>query len=151
VGPEGNGTCDCDEGWLRHEGRCYQEFSPAFCGEGKILNLGTRRRLKTGQQYTCVSNPCEESSLPFSSTWEDRFCHPRPDVDDIASCELYVSNKDVDGSILKCCEPSERRECSDEVLINPASLAAGCKHPGCCRRGTIFSPIGKKCVEAFRT
>ena len=76
----GNVECDCDEvtykyysnflfiindsqGWLRHEGRCYQEFTPAFCGENEVLNLGTRKRLKNGETYTCVRNPCNSNQL----------------------------------------------------------------------------------------
>ena len=72
---DGHPECDCYEveyeyyflskvflddfqGWLRHEGRCYQEFTPAFCGDNKILNLGTRKRLRNGQKHTCVKNPC---------------------------------------------------------------------------------------------
>ena len=78
---DGNVECDCDEvkyryhfglfrndsqGWLRYEGRCYQEFTPAFCGGNKILNLGTRKRLRDGETYSCVSNPCrhQENMLP---------------------------------------------------------------------------------------
>ena len=79
---EGNPQCECDgdevnkyqiisaftisffsQGWLRHEGRCYQEFTPAFCGENEILNLGTRKKLKKGQTYSCVRNPCGANKL----------------------------------------------------------------------------------------
>ena len=56
------------QGWLRYEGRCYQEFTPAFCGENEVLNLGSKRFkgviLSTGgQNYTCVSNPCNSTQL----------------------------------------------------------------------------------------
>ena len=79
---DGNVQCDCDEvkyeiwislyltiynwfskGWLRYEGRCHQEFTPAFCGENEVLNLGTRRRLRGRQTFTCVPNPCDANQL----------------------------------------------------------------------------------------
>merc|ERR1712183_566207 len=66
---DGNVECDCDEGWLRNEGRCYQEFTPAFCGENEVLNLGTKRRLREGQTYTCVLNPCDANQLAHRETW----------------------------------------------------------------------------------
>lgn len=152
VGPNGNGTCDCEEGWIRHEGRCYQEFSPAFCGAGEVLNLGTKEPLEAGQNYSCITNPCNnvKNALPNRITWKDRFCHPRPEVDDIAVCELYVSNKDVDKSVLKCCEPWGRRECTEEVLLTPAAATPHCKNKGCCKRGNVFSFPLKKCVAGFK-
>ena len=27
---DGRGQCDCKEGWVRYEERCYQELTPAF-------------------------------------------------------------------------------------------------------------------------
>ena len=40
LGEDGQGYCDCDEGWIRYRERCYQEFTPAFClGENQILRL----------------------------------------------------------------------------------------------------------------
>merc|ERR1712183_127181 len=40
LGEDGLGHCDCEEGWLRYRGRCYQEFTPAFCpGPDQILFL----------------------------------------------------------------------------------------------------------------
>merc|ERR1719414_283662 len=37
----GEAYCDCDEGWVRYDGKCYQEFTPAFCAvENQILKLG---------------------------------------------------------------------------------------------------------------
>merc|ERR1712183_1069535 len=153
VGPDGNGTCDCDEGWIRHEDRCYQEFSPAFCGEGEVLNLGTMKKLEAGQQFSCIPNPCQnvENALPHRETWSDRFCHPRPDVEDIGECELFVSNKDENKSVLKCCGPWERRECAEEVLINPTGLGPHCKYKGCCGCCKVYSFFRKECVAAFNS
>jgi len=151
VGPDGNGTCDCEENWIRHEDRCYQEFTQAFCADGKVLNLGTRRKLKNGARYSCVRNPCDEDTLAHSSTWKDRHCHPLPEeVDDIAECELVPSNVHEDGSRLKCCDPSERSSCEEQNSINPASLPGQCKRPGCCKLPKkIFSRPQKKCVDTF--
>ena len=79
---EGNPQCECDgnevnkykiisaftisffsQGWLRHEGRCYQEFTPAFCVENKVLNLGSLRRLRDGRKFSCVRNRCGPNKL----------------------------------------------------------------------------------------
>ena len=59
LGEDGRGYCDCDEGWLRYRGRCYQEFTPAFCPgldeilffrnpdkKGKIIWPGVRNGFK---------------------------------------------------------------------------------------------------------
>ena len=51
---------------MRYKGKCYQEFTPAFCPEGQILNLGTIR-LPAGEKYQCVDNPCakvQPGSIP---------------------------------------------------------------------------------------
>ena len=71
--------CDCDEvrlrisiewnfdsniqGWMRHEGRCYQEFTTAFCPQNQILNLGNYRRIRDGKKYNCKRNPCLSPTL----------------------------------------------------------------------------------------
>merc|ERR1712241_460774 len=123
-----NGACDCEENWIRHEDHCYQEFTQAFCADGKVLNLGTKKKLKNGARYACIGNPCDEDTLAHSSTWKDRHCPPLPEeVDDIAECELVPSNVHEDGSRLKCCDPSERSSCEEQNSINPASLAGQCK------------------------
>ena len=45
LGQDGRGHCDCDDGWLRYHGRCYQEFTPAFCpGPGQILTFNKPKK-----------------------------------------------------------------------------------------------------------
>ena len=80
MGEDGLGYCDCQEGWLRYEGRCYQEFTPAFClgrdqiltfqppssqtvfpGEGKKLYIEGLKH-----NFSCQRNPCEPSYLPHT-------------------------------------------------------------------------------------
>ena len=100
LGEDGRGRCDCAEGWVRHEGRCYQEFSPAFCPGGSILRLTPPEIPKTGNwinpdqflalrlNVSCMENPCQPFSLPHSSTWsEDKpVCHEV--VEDLDGCEV---------------------------------------------------------------
>ena len=81
VGEDGVAFCDCDKGWVRFKGKCYQEFTPAFCHEeGQILKLNTRpEKCGTGlcfpeeldiflegmeKNFTCIENPCPTSSYP---------------------------------------------------------------------------------------
>ena len=68
MGEDGLGYCDCQEGWLRYEGRCYQEFTPAFCpGTDQILFFRKPAReqiiwpegVKRGKQkYQEIINKC---------------------------------------------------------------------------------------------
>ena len=82
LGEDGTVYCDCDEvrrldlewnfdnniqGWLRHEGRCYQEFTPSFCPENQILNLGNYRRIRDGRESECKRNPCIHPTLPHTN------------------------------------------------------------------------------------
>jgi len=155
AGPDGNGTCDCDtgEGWLRHNGRCYQEFTPAFCEDGKVLNLGTKKKPRAGE-FDCIKNPCDDNSLAHRTTWHNRYCHPKPEVDDLDQCELYVSNEDENGSPLKCCSPGKRKACSNQDFIQSNSLPPGCKRAGtggkCCKQGDVYSLVRKECIKGFK-
>ena len=81
VGEDGVAYCDCDEDWVRFNGRCYQQFTPAFCqGKNEILQLNTKPSTTVGgflneeelmilkegfkQNFSCVENPCPPSSYP---------------------------------------------------------------------------------------
>ena len=81
VREDGVAYCDCDEGWIRFNERCHQQFTPAFChGENEILQLNTKPSatlggvlnpeeltiLKEGvkQNFSCVENPCKPSFFP---------------------------------------------------------------------------------------
>ena len=81
-GEDGLGYCDCDEGWLRYQERCYQDFTPAFCrGDNQILRLNLRpeecnQTLPTAQleicmegvklNFSCLENPCPQDSYPHT-------------------------------------------------------------------------------------
>ena len=100
LGEDGRGRCDCEEGWVRYEGRCYQEFSPAFCPGDTILRLRPPETPTNGNWITpfelgllrlnisCMKNPCQPFSLPHLSTWsEDNLvCHDV--VEDLENCEV---------------------------------------------------------------
>merc|ERR1711953_1026569 len=75
LGDDGEGVCDCDEGWIRYKEKCYQEFTPAFCsGENEILRLNMTpdecyniypEQLETCLQgvigrFSCLENPCPQ-------------------------------------------------------------------------------------------
>ena len=80
-GEDGEGYCDCMEGWMRVEGNCYQEFTkaPHLCQdddyllrfkepttEGKVfwpslLNIVT---LHLKLNFSCIENPCSDGQLP---------------------------------------------------------------------------------------
>merc|ERR1712066_848736 len=80
VGKDGTAYCDCDEGWVRYEEKCYQEFSPAFCAvDHEILKLNKPPssckniffpdQLKVcirgkRDKFSCIKNPCPPSSYP---------------------------------------------------------------------------------------
>ena len=81
VREDGEAYCDCDEGWIRFNGRCHQQFTPAFClGENEILQLNTKPSATLGgylnpeeltiikegfkQNFSCIENPCPSSSYP---------------------------------------------------------------------------------------
>jgi len=122
--------CDCDEGWLRYEGKCYQEFSPAFCKDNKILNLGSAvrrtRRVKKGEQFKCITNPCgdDDNLLPHRSTWRrHKFCHNISELESLGDCELCVTNPDLKFSPLKCCTANNRKQCCYPNFIATAAIA----------------------------
>jgi len=140
--------CDCDEGWLRYEGRCYQEFTPAFCGENEILNLGTRKRLRDGQNYTCVPNPCDSTELAHRQTWGNRFCHDVSDIHDFNNCELYPVNPGVTGSPLNCCNSNNRSDCQPHIIQVLGGVIGG--NGSSCGTGKYWSRFKKKCVPLIR-
>ena len=81
LGEDGEGYCDCDEGWVRYKERCYQEFTPAFClGDNEILRLDLTPD-KCNQilpdrldmclegkklNFSCLENPCPKDYYPHS-------------------------------------------------------------------------------------
>ena len=80
LGEDGLGYCDCMEGWLPFEGRCYQELTPAnpLCPDQQILLLknpivpdfifpgdnsdSIQRQIQFN--YSCIESPCNSTSLP---------------------------------------------------------------------------------------
>ena len=167
LGEDGLGYCDCAEGWVRHEGRCYQEFTPAFCPEDKILRLGppdppntflTPTELRTLKEefrlnISCVDNPCLKEntfSLPHSSTWaQDRIvCHTV--TEDISQCEVFPGPVIDDGpSPLVCCLPENRKGClydGDDTFFLQ-NCPGSCK----CPKGMIWSRFlnPPKCVRKY--
>jgi len=80
LGEDGLGYCDCMEGWLPFEGRCYQELTPAtpLCPDHQILLLknpkipdfifpgdnidSIQRQIQFN--YSCIESPCNSTSLP---------------------------------------------------------------------------------------
>ena len=57
LGEDGQGYCDCDEGWLRYRGRCYQEFTPAFCPGRYSLSTNLEKKLMSPEvRYSHSTN-----------------------------------------------------------------------------------------------
>merc|ERR1711953_129918 len=134
----GSVLCDCDEGWLRHGGRCYQESTPAFCGENEVLNLGSRRRLQPDQTFSCFRNPCGPRQLGHRETWENRYCHDVSEIEDVTQCDLSPANTDTNGSPMKCCSAENRSTCRrhNTIVTGPARSS---KRKRRCRRGYVWS------------
>ena len=104
---DGRGRCDCMEGWLRYEGRCYQELTPAFCPPNTLLRLEPPKiprtvispdqletlKLKIKLNISCLDNPCESPSLPHISTWSEDspFCHEV--LEDLEGCEVNLGDR----------------------------------------------------------
>ena len=64
LGEDGLGYCDCAEGWVRHEGRCYQEFTPAFCPTvGEILKGSFQQKSYLQPNRAKVSYSCERLAV----------------------------------------------------------------------------------------
>jgi len=153
VGPDGNGTCGCSEGWLWHQERCYQEFypAPALCDEGEVLNLGTRKRLPTGKMFQCITNPCKkENTFSHRSTWGAlRGCHPVPEDADLEKCEFHPSNENEGNSRLKCCQRNKRLSCQPTDFIQSTGLPPSCKGK-CCPPGRVYSKFQRKCIKVCK-
>ena len=81
LGDDGEGVCDCDQGWVRYKEKCYQEFTPAFClGQNEILRLDMRpdecKQILPDQleiclegkklNFSCLENPCPQDSYPHA-------------------------------------------------------------------------------------
>ena len=78
LGEDGEAYCDCMEGWLSIDGKCYQEFTPVpeFCnGENEILRLKKPNTkwvspdekilaMKLKYTFSCEENVCEQGFLP---------------------------------------------------------------------------------------
>jgi len=173
LGEDGLGYCDCMEGWLPFEGRCYQELTPAtpLCPDQQILLLknpivpdfifpgdnsdSIQRQIQFN--YSCIESPCNSTSLPHSTTWnytdDSGLCHPVPDSSKLLldNCELSIDYYDYS---LKCCEPSERLLCyfeydeyEDDIhlfSVNPSTTKTNC------RGNQIYSTYRKKCVSKTR-
>jgi len=89
VGEDGEVYCDCDEGWVRFNGKCYQEFTPAFCPTvGEILKLNSPPVSCKGlcyplelkiflegmkRNFSCIWNPCPASSYPHWYCFQSEF------------------------------------------------------------------------------
>ena len=87
LGEDGLGYCDCMEGWLPFEGRCYQELTKAtpLCPDQQILLLknpiipdfifpgdnidSVQRQIQFN--YSCIESPCNSTSLPHRYFLED--------------------------------------------------------------------------------
>merc|ERR1712244_136778 len=147
---DGLGYCDCQEGWLRYEGRCYQEFTPAFClgrdqiltfqppssltvfpGEGKKLYIEGLKH-----NFSCQRNPCEPSYLPHTLTWSTKsYCHAVKS-DSVAGCELFVTEPRRNLSELECCLPSQRSHCYLNLHNNGFELLS-------------LTPFSSKCGDKY--
>ena len=104
---DGRGRCDCMEGWVRYEGMCYQELTPAFCPPNTILRLEPPEipttvispdqletlKLQIKLNISCLDNPCEPPSLPHISTWSEDspFCHEV--MEDLEGCEVNIGER----------------------------------------------------------
>jgi len=157
LGEDGRGHCDCAEGWVRYEGRCYQEFTPAFCPGNDILRLTPTETFKNEKWVTpdqfdhfklnisCMENPCHADSLPHSSTWkkEDKLvCHKM--VEDLEDCEVVAGADNT----LKCCKPYNRGNCYSGGLTL-FSVALNCVGNCSCERHEIWSQYLMKCVNMY--
>jgi len=159
LGEDGEAYCDCMEGWLSIDGKCYQEFTPVpeFCsGENEILRLKKPNTkwvspdekilaMKLKYTFSCEENICEQGFLPHRDTWEDKKCHKVPSEN--VDCELVVdSDAHSDNPSLKCCYPHNRSKCvpPESILVNFSSIVTT---KAKCKRACTWSDIKKRCVK----
>ena len=168
LGEDGQGHCDCAEGWVRYEGRCWQEFTQtAFCPDKKILRLSppdppTRVLNQLEQRtlrdqfrlnFSCVDNPCRQEnifSLPHLDTWseERHVCHRV--TEDLTDCEVVLGKVIDDGpSPLVCCHPENRSKCPHDGELTPFSITLNCSGSCKCPKGMIWSRFTNKCVRKY--
>jgi len=160
LGEDGRGWCNCEEGWVRYEGRCYQEFTPAFCPGNTILRLTPPEMPKTGKWITpdqlaalrlnisCMENPCQPSYLPHASTWSELepVCHEV--VENLEGCEVVVEGEDGMGP-LRCCHPINREACYSNSGLTLFSVTLNCAGNCSCTRDKIWSKYIQKCVDKY--
>jgi len=163
VGEDGVAYCDCDEDWVRFDGRCYQQFTPAFCqGKNEILQLNTKPSTAGGgfinqeeliiikegfkRNFSCVENPCEPSFFPHRPSWIEDEVSDSPECyraeTDLTGCEVVLGSEDL----LECCFPSNRTICINGpklVLFSPGAIKFRT-----CGQGEIYSKFVDKCVTA---
>ena len=136
LGEDGAAYCDCMEGWLPIDGKCYQEltFAPDLCkNENEIIRFNKHRRIffeeptqeeihQSKNRYVCEKNICNSTDfLPHLSTWEHKKCHKVPEGN--LECELYVGfHADNDSPPLYCCYPENRSSCDVETLLDTNSV-----------------------------
>jgi len=155
VGEDGEVKCDCDEGWLRVDERCHQEFSSELCSDNKILNLGSltkrRQRLKDGETYNCQRNPCDSpdlpNSLPHSLSWKsEKYCHDISALPTLEDCEMCPTNPYIDLSPMSCCKPANRTSCCQHSLLELPSVII--RKRGC-PSGQVFSNYRRRCIRLY--
>lgn len=156
LGEDGAAYCDCMEGWLPIDGKCYQEltFAPDLCrNENEIIRFNKHRRIffeeptpeeihASKNRYVCEKNICNSTEfLPHLSTWEQKKCHKVPEGN--LECELYVGfHADNDSPPLYCCYPENRSSCNVETLLDTNSVFLT-------KVGKIFYNLPKNVISRF--
>ena len=135
LGQDGEAFCDCLEGWLPVDGKCYQEltFAPQLCkNENEIIRWQIHKEIFFDEptpeekhqvkfEYVCEQNICTPDFLPHVSTWKRRKCHKVPEGSH--ECELLVAfDVDDDNPPLFCCHPGNRSSCDVDSFIGIHSL-----------------------------
>ena len=84
-----------------------------------------------------------------SMTWHNRYCHDVSHIGEPNQCELFPTNRDVDGSPMTCCSPANRSSCSTPDFIQSTSGGLTGR-PDNCGRGKYWNPFTKKCSMLYR-
>ena len=160
LGEDGEAYCDCMDGWLSIDGKCYQEFTsvPEFCsGKNEILRLKKQNTewispeenlkilaVKLNYTFTCEENICQPGFLPHRDTFADKKCHKAPSEN--LDCEVVlVRDADIDNPSLKCCYPHNRSKCAlESILVNFSSIVTTRAK---CKKACTWSDIKKRCVK----
>merc|ERR1711936_773945 len=156
VREDGVAYCDCDEDWIRFDGRCHQQFTPAFClGENQILQLNTKPSATSGgylleegvqHNFSCVENPCKPSFFPHRSSWiegqelsNSTECYQA--MTDLAGCEVMLGPEDI----LECCTPANRTICINGpqlVFLSTTPIVSKA-----CKKDWIWSKYRDQCIK----